>query len=202
MAVLDLPQLVRGLPPPPDPELLPALDAARRCFARHGVTRTSMTDIGRELGVSRSSIYRQLGSIDRTLRLMMARELHELVSVHLASVIASATGPETVVSVLEAVIHHSSKHPVLQKVLTHEPEIIGPYLVTDLPAVTTQIAEMVEPVLQVAMDAGLVRRQDTQHLAAWLLRIVVVCVIDPPPEPIRPLLDQLLLPVLDPAPGG
>lgn len=200
--VLDLPRLVRGLPPAPPPELSPALDAASRCFAKHGITRTSMTDIGRDLGVSRSGIYRQLGSIERAVRLLLAREVHELVSGRLLTVIDSATGPETVIAVVEEVVRYARRHPVLVKVLADEPEIIGPFLVTDLPDVTAQVAAMVKPVLEAAMKTGLIARQDAGALAGWLVRLVVVLVLDPPRQPVRPLLDQLLLPALDPTRGG
>jgi len=200
--VLDLPRLVRGLPPAPPPELSAALDAASRCFARHGITRTSMTDIGRELGVSRSGIYRQLGSIERAVRLLLAREVHELVTGRLLTVIDSATGPETVIAVVEEVVRYARRHPVLVKVLADEPEIIGPFLVTDLPDATAQVAAMVQPVLEMAMKAGLVARQDAGALAGWLVRLAVVLILDPPRQAIRPLLDQLLLPALDPNRGG
>lgn len=200
--LFDLPQLVRGLPPAPPPELGPALDAASRCFARHGITRTSMTDIGRELGVSRSGIYRQLGSIERAARLLLAREVQVLVTRRLTAAIRDATGPETVVVLLVEVVGYARQHPVLLKVLADEPEIIGPFLVTDLPEATAQIAEMVQPVLEVAMDAGLIARQDARALAGWLVRLAVVLILDPPPQPLRPFLEQLLLPALMPINGG
>lgn len=200
--LFDLPQLVRGLPPAPAPELEPALDAAARCFARHGVTRTSMTDIGRELGVSRSGIYRQLGSIERTVRLLLAREVHVLVTRRLPRALRDATGPETVIVLLAEVVAYARKHPVLVKVLNDEPEIIGPFLVTDLPEATAQIAEMVQPVLDAAMEARLIARQDAGVLAAWLVRLAVALVIDPPQQPLKPFLEQLLLPALTPTRGG
>src|SRR5262249_28164144 len=159
-----------GLPPAPAPELDPALDAAARCFAKHGITRTSMTDIGRELGVSRSNIYRQLGSIDRTVRLVIAREVHQLVAGPLTSVLASATGPDAVIELLDAVVQYTRRHPILTKVMADEPEIIGPYLVTDLPEVAREIASMIEPVLKHAMATGLIARQDARALAGWLVR--------------------------------
>jgi AcrR family transcriptional regulator len=202
MAVLDLPGLVRGLPPSPAPDLEPALDAAARCFARHGVTRTSMTDIGRELGVSRSNIYRQLGSVDRTVRLLLARELHQLVSGRLVEVIGHARGPETVIALLAEVVDYSRRHPVLTKVLADEPEIIGPYLVTDLPIVSAQVAGMIQPLLKHAMATGLIASQDARALAGWLVRLAVALILDPPDEAVRPLLDQLLLPVLAPRKGA
>src|SRR5688572_16422104 len=200
--LFDLPQLVRGLPPAPPPELEPALDAASRCFARHGITRTSMTDIGRELRVSRSGIYRQLGSIERTVRLLLAREVHVLVTRRLPRALRDATGPETVVVLLAEVIEYARKHPVLVKVLADEPEIIGPFLVTDLPDATAQVADMVQPVLEVSMTAGLIAEQDASVLAGWLVRLAVALILDPPQQPLRPFLEQLLLPALTPSRGG
>lgn len=196
--VLDLPELVRGLPPEPPAELGSALDAASRCFARHGITRTSMNDIGREAGVSRSTIYRQLGTVDHAARLLLAREVHQLFSDHLIGVVAAARGPEVVVTVLEAIITHAREHPVLRKVLADEPEIIGPFLVTDLPDATRQVAEMASPILAAAMGAGLIRRQDPLALAHWLVRVAVVMIIDPPPQPVHDFLMSNLLPALDP----
>ena len=42
-----------GVPAVPPPTLDPYLDAAARCFARHGLRRTRVTDIADEVGVSR-----------------------------------------------------------------------------------------------------------------------------------------------------
>jgi AcrR family transcriptional regulator len=197
-AVLDLPRLARGIPPPPAPELTPALDAAARCFARHGVARTSMNDIARELRVSRSGIYRQLGSIDQALRLLTAREVNRQVSEALPGALARASGPEVVLVMLEEVVGFAQHHPVVRKVIADEPELIGPYLLTDLPAITAQVADLVAPLLEQAMDAGLVRRQDARVLAGWLVRVVIVLLLDPVDQPLRSMFEQLLLPALTP----
>jgi AcrR family transcriptional regulator len=199
--VLDLPQLVRGLPPAPPAELDAALDAASRCFARHGITRTSMTDIGRDLGVSRSTIYRMLGSVEQAVRLLTAREVNQLVAGRLAAAVRSATGPETIIVLLDEIVTYVRHHPVLVKVVADEPEIIGPLVVTELPATTAQVAALIEPLLVQAMDGGLIARQDAAALAGWLVRIACILIVDPPAQPLRPLLDQLLRPVLDPSRG-
>ena len=197
-ALLDLPRLARGLPERPAPELGPALDAAARCFARYGITRTSMNDIARELRVSRSNIYRQLGSIDRTVRLLMAREIHDLVGDRLPVALGKAIGADVVISLIDEVVTFAREHPVVRKVVADEPEIIGPYLVTDLTEVTAQVADLLVPLLQEAMRTGLIRRQDARSLAGWLVRIAVVLLLDPVESPQRPHLEQLLLPVLTP----
>ncbi|MGH9138048.1 MAG: TetR/AcrR family transcriptional regulator [Acidimicrobiales bacterium] len=196
--LFDLPGLTAGLPPPPPRELLSALNAAARCFARYGVTRTSMTDIGRELGVSRSTIYRQLGSVERTVRLLVAHEVNDLVQHRLPKELANATGPDVIVRLLAEIVDYARSHPVVRKALHDEPEVIGPYLVTDLPKVTAQVAELVSPLLRAAMDLGLVRHQNAEALAGWLVRVAIVLVLDPLEGSLRPLLDQVVLPVLNP----
>lgn len=196
--LLDLPQLVRGLPPEPPAELFPALDAASRCFTRHGITRTSMTDIGREAGVSRSTIYRLVGSVEQAARLLLAREVHELLNRRVLAAIADAEGPGVVLALVEEIVTYARAHPVLTKVLADEPEIIGPFLVTDLAEASAQIADMAIPIIEAAMDGALIRRADPQVLAHWLVRLVIVLIIDPPPTPLRAFLEQILLPALEP----
>ena len=73
--MLPLPVLEAGLPPAPPAELDPYLDAAARCLARHGIGRTSVQDVARELGVNRATVYRQVGTVEDMVRLLVAREL-------------------------------------------------------------------------------------------------------------------------------
>lgn len=44
------------------------LDAAMRVFMRHGVRRASMTDIGKEAGVSRQTLYNAFRGKEDVLR--------------------------------------------------------------------------------------------------------------------------------------
>src|SRR3546814_4780239 len=64
-----------GLPTLPSPALDPYLDAAARCFVRHGLRRTRVTDIADDVGVSRVTVYRQVGTVEDAARLLLAREL-------------------------------------------------------------------------------------------------------------------------------
>jgi TetR/AcrR family transcriptional regulator len=49
------------------------LDAAYRCFARHGVRRTTMEDIAAEAGMSRPAAYQYVRSKDDAFRLLAVR---------------------------------------------------------------------------------------------------------------------------------
>ena len=67
----------------PEPELSTALpantaeriaQAALEQFTEFGIHRTSIEDIARRAGVSRVTVYRNVGSKDEVIRLVMARE--------------------------------------------------------------------------------------------------------------------------------
>ena len=63
-----------------------------------------------------------------------------------------------------------------------------------------QAAEIAAPLLETAMAAGTIRRQDPLALAHWITRIGMVSIISPPPGDLRTALDALLLPALEPLP--
>jgi AcrR family transcriptional regulator len=194
----QLPGLAAGLPAPP-PSLDPFLDAASTCFARHGVRRTSVQDIARELKVDRTTVYRQVGNVDRIVLLLMARELHRLIEALPESVLG-LEGPEVIVDVMATVIAFGRNHPVLAKVVADEPELIGPFLVTDAPPMLDAIAALIAPILQAAMDAGELAPRDPLAVAQMLVRLCLSCLLAPPPGDVAATLSQLLVPALTPAP--
>ena len=157
-----------------------------------------MPDIARELGVSRMTVYRRLGSVPDALRSLLARELHRLV-VHLAGHLDGAPpSPEAILELTEMVVRHAASHPVLKKALADEPELVGPVLLDSFSGIVDNVAVVATPLLAAAMQAGLVRRQDPVVLTDWLVRITVSVVASPPRQDLRLFLDQVLLPSLIP----
>jgi AcrR family transcriptional regulator len=199
--ILDFPAVAAGLPPVPSAALDPFLDAAASCFARFGVAHTTVPDIARELGVSRMTVYRRLGSVPDALRSLLARELHRLV-VHLADQLDGAPpSPETIVELTGVVVRHASSHPVLRKSLADEPELVGPVLLDSFSGIVDNVTAVAGPMLAAAMDAGLVRRQDPVVLTDWLVRTTVSVIASPPRQDLGPFLAQVLLPLLSPSGG-
>jgi len=192
-----LPSLASGVPSPPA-SVDPFLDAAARCFARHGVRRTSVQDVARELRVDRTTVYRQVGTVDAMVRLLAARELHRL----LAAIPPSLTGlggPQAIVDLLATVVTFGREHPVLRKVLADEPELIGPFVVSDLPMLIDLVVAAATPLLRSAMDAGELAARDPDRLAQMLVRICMPLLLAPPPGDLRAVLAELLLPALTPS---
>ncbi len=197
--LLSLPLPGEGIPSPPPAALDPFLDAAARCFARHGIGRTSVQDVARELGIDRTTVYRQVGTIDQQVRLLLARDLNRLL-LSISSELDGRSGAEVLVEVLDVVVSFARAHPVLAKVLAHEPELLGPFLVADLPALIDRITVILAPLLGRAMDEDHLARRDPLAVAEWLVRIGVSLILAPPPVDTRTFLAELLLPAL--SPGG
>lgn len=196
--LLDFPAVAAGLPPVPSPALDPFLDAAAKCFSRFGVGHTTVPDIARELGVSRMTVYRRIGSVPDALRSLLARELHRLV-IHLADRLDGAPpSPETIVELTEAMVSHATSHPVLEKTLSDEPDLVGPVLLDSFSGIVGHVSAVASPMLAAAMDAGLIRTQDPVALTDWLVRITVSVVAAPPTIDMRSFLAQILLPMLRP----
>lgn len=195
---LRLLALAQGLPPVPPGELDPYLDGAAACFARHGIGRTSVPDIAREVGTSRTTVYRQVGTVDGAARLLLARELHRLL-IQLPAVLEGATGPETVTRLLAAVIRFAWQHPVLAKVLADEPNLVVPFVTGDFPELVARVSAIAAPLLKRAMTARLIRQRDPVLLADFLVRITISLVLAPPPTGLGAFLDLAVLPALAPS---
>jgi AcrR family transcriptional regulator len=195
--VFDLATLVTGLDAVPSADLDPFLDAAARCFARHGLRRTSVQDVARELGVDRTTVYRQVGTIPQQARLLAARELHRMV----ASIPGRApqpVGPVGVIEIMASVIEDVRSHPVIAKLLADDTDTITLTTLAELPPLLERVATGLSPMLAAAMSAGVLAPREPNILAEWLIRLVVTLVLVPPKVDLGTFLSELLLPALTP----
>jgi AcrR family transcriptional regulator len=194
---LVLPLLAQGLPAMPPAALDPLLDAASTCLAANGLSRTRVADIARELGVVPSTVYRKVGSVEGAAWLLCAREAHRFLN-GMPQVIAGVDGARMVTVFLGAGIRAALEHPVFAKIVRDEPDFVGRTVTRRLPAIIEQGATAAAPFLQVAMDIGLIRRQDPLRLAAWMARLTVATLLSPPAGDLQDELDTVLLPLLEP----
>ena len=189
------------LPPRPGPDLDRVLDAVERCLARHGVKGTSMSEIARELGVARTTLYRQVASLEEALALMTSRRFHRFLD-ELAELSTHGINPELFVAVIVRTVRVALADPVTRRLLHDEPELIGRYLSSgSLVTLVGQLVDLLAPILGVAMATGLIRRTDPRLAAGWIVRIVLALGAFPPPDDtLEDTVRFVLLPLLDP--GG
>lgn len=196
--IVTFPLLAETLPGPPPTSLDPVLDATIECISRHGLAKTSLSDIARELGVAPSTVSRKVGSVDNAAQLVMAREGHRLLE-RMPEVIAGIEGPRVITVFLAECIETTRRNPMVDKIMRDEIDWVGRLATRRLEDSFTRSAESSVPRLTRAMDAGYVRVQDPLALGHWIARITFTCLLAPPPGDLLTALDAILLPVLDPA---
>lgn len=196
--VVTFPLLAEQLPGPPPASLDPVLDATVECISRHGLAKTSLSDIARELGVAPSTVYRKVGSVENAAQLVMAREGHRLLE-RMPEVIAGIEGPRVITVFLAECIETTRRNPMVDKIMRDEIDWVGRLATRRLEDSFTRSAESSVPRLVRAMEAGYVREQDPLALGHWIARITFSCLLAPPPGDLLAALDAFLLPVLDPA---
>lgn len=193
---LPLPSIASELPAAPSAALDAYLDAAAACFARHGISRTAVPDIARELGVSRTTVYRQIGTVEEAARLLLARELRRFLA-SLPTAVDGVVGPESVTRLMAAIVRFGHDHPVLSKILADEPELIGPYLTRELGELVDRVSAMIVPLLERAMTQGLLWPRDPAMLAEFLIRTTISLLVAPPSGDVLTYLEQTVLPLLN-----
>lgn len=191
-----------GLPPCPPEELDPFLDAAVECFLRFGIRKTSVQDVARILDVNRTTVYRQVGTVDSIVRLLTAREVHRYLSeAHRRTHVDELT-PQGLVRLLAEMIRIVSDHPIVAKILQDERELVGA-LVQSSTGVFSRIAALITPAISAAVASGQIADRDPVAIAHWLARISTTTVLSPPPGDLEAFLAEMLLPALTPtAPVG
>ena len=181
---------------PPPPALDPVLDATVECVSRHGLAKTSLSDIGREMGVAPSTVYRKVGSVENAVLLVLAREAKLLLD-RMPEIVSGVEGARVITVFMTAAIETVAGHPAFAKVLRDETEWIGRLLTRRVDGLVDQAVEIIAPLLDAAMVAGQIRRQDPVALAHWLVRVGGMALLAPPPGELQAALDALLLPTME-----
>jgi AcrR family transcriptional regulator len=146
------------------------LDATRAAILDFGVRRTTLTDVARRAGVSRMTVYRRYPDVQALLRELMTREFGEL----LARVDAEAEGPDARARLVRALAAGTSalrEHPLFQKVMAAEPELLLPYVFTRMGGTQHAGLALIEREIAAGQEDGSVRAGDPRALAHAVLLV-------------------------------
>lgn len=145
------------------------LDGAQRSVLAVGVARTTLTDIAKAAGVSRMTIYRHYGSSEEVLQDLMTREFGSLIDAAVAA--ENPQAPVTRQRIVEgalAALEELIEHPLFQRILTADPELLLPYITTRPGRVQEQAADVLVGALETAGDRE-IRAGDTASLVQSML---------------------------------
>jgi AcrR family transcriptional regulator len=173
------------------------IDATERAVSRNGIRRTTMSDLAREMNVARSTLYRQVDSVDQAIVLAGARATHRFWD-EVAH--AAQSGTEWSRLFIDAVVHLlklRDDNQLLSRLVEHEPELLGEALSQDaLAPVMAGFGKAAASVFETAMAAGHLRRVDPLLLAESLSRVVLALVLCRPTGDPREMVEFLMKPVL------
>ena len=189
-----------GIPERPSPALDRVIDATERCLARHGVRRTTMSDIAKEMGVSRPTLYKQVASVEEAIALAVSRQLYQLLD-EVMGLLAQGAGPQTFIDMAVRAVTVARTYPVTARMLTLEPDLMGAALTGgQLATYVEQIIDLFAPVLAAAMQAGAIRVGDPRLTAELIVRLTASLMLVPTSSGLDEFVRFALQPVLDPAP--
>ena len=146
-------------------------DAALRCIARWGLTKTTLEDVAREAGLSRATVYRSFpgGGKEALFAALADRELQRLTVAVAEAVEETESLEDAVVAAVTTLSRHLEGHPAFQFLLAHEPGLVLPHLAFHhLDALLLRVRATGGPMLErfLAPDAA-------AELAEWAARIVI-----------------------------
>jgi AcrR family transcriptional regulator len=104
------------------------LDAARDCIIRVGIRRTRLTDVAHRAGVSRMTLYRRWPDMESLLADVMTREWGAVAGAAFESA-PGASARTRLVAGLIAGVAALRAHPMFQRILELDPEVLLPYLI-------------------------------------------------------------------------
>jgi AcrR family transcriptional regulator len=147
------------------------LDAALACFARWGLTKTTLDDIAREAGVSRATVYRLFpGGKDVVFDAVAGRERARFFE-GLRAELEQRTDDleELVIAGVTFASRSIAEHGALQFLLTHEPDVVLPLVAFDrLDLVLDHAAAFCTPYL-----TPHVGKEWAPRAAEWITRMVI-----------------------------
>jgi AcrR family transcriptional regulator len=183
------------------------LDAAEACYARVGLAKTSMDDVGREAGASRATLYRYFANRDELLRaalIRQARQLADEAGVYLARNCDSVE--DHIVEGLLFALREIPKRPLLGDLFTKDGLGAASRIVLTSEEMLGIGIEVLRPIFEPAREQGLLREPvRIEGTIEWILHILASYLLAPSrvattEDEMRELLRAMLLPaVLAPA---
>ena len=174
-------------------------------FAEHGIRRTSMEDVARRAGVSRMTVFRRFASKQRLVEIVIAREVNRGMQELDLLWEDAETLEDRLVAGFEFAGRYVSGHPLFDRLLRSEPEVLLPPLTLDGGPVLELYRSLIAHRLQAEVNAGRAATSDIDGVAEVIARLAISLLLTrdgtitlEDPNSVRRLVNLTLLPMLQP----
>jgi TetR/AcrR family transcriptional regulator, repressor for uid operon len=172
-------------------------------FAEHGIRRTSMEDVARRAGVSRMTVFRRFASKRRLVEVVIAREVHRGMQELDLLWEGAETLEDRLVAGFEFAGRYVRGHPLFDRLLRSEPDVLLPPLTLDGGPVLELYRSLIANRLQAEVDAGRAATTDIDGVAEVTARLAISLLLTrdgaitlDDPHSVRRLVNLTLLPML------
>ncbi|MEV5912407.1 TetR family transcriptional regulator [Streptomyces sp. WAC 01325] len=148
------------------------LDAVRDCVLAVGVRRTTLTDVARRAGVSRMTLYRRWPDVRSLVGDLMTREWVAVATGAMPERRPGTTTRDLMVEGLVAGVRTFRAHPLFQKIVDVDPELLLPYVLDRRGASQMALLALLADAVREGHADGSVRAGHVERQARSLLLIV------------------------------
>jgi AcrR family transcriptional regulator len=152
------------------------VDAAFRAVATFGLSRFTMDDVARLAGLSRQTVYRYFDSKDALVVALVYREEERFLDGARAAYAAHDRLEDAMREATLFCLRTAREHPLLDRLLASEPEVLLPYLTTRGEGLVSRARAVLE---QLAAERGNVRADLIHRAADLAVRAIVSYTITP-----------------------
>jgi AcrR family transcriptional regulator len=174
-------------------------------FAEHGIRRTTIDDVARRAGVSRMTVFRRFKSKQGLVEVVIAREVRRGMEELDLLWEGAETLEERLVEGFAFAGRFARGHPLFDRLLRSEPEVLLPLLTVDGGPVLELYQSLIAQRLQAEINAGRARTSDIDGVAEVIARLAISLLLTrdgtitpDDPDTLARLVRLVLLPILQP----
>ena len=203
--MLSIAEVAAG-PEPGADELLDRVAAAALAqFAEFGIRRSTIDDVARRAGASRVTVFRRFENKQRLVEVVVAREIRRAVAEFTRVWEGGESLEQRLLQGLSFSVHLVSGHPLFDRLLRSEPEVLLPLLTVDGGPVLELYRSLIAELIRAEIRAGRAATPDPDRVAEVIARLAMSLVLTrdgavslDQPQSMGALVNLVLLPILRP----
>ncbi|MCA1726744.1 MAG: TetR family transcriptional regulator [Actinobacteria bacterium] len=168
------------------------VDAAFRAVSTFGLSRFTMEDVAREADLSRQSVYRYFDSKDALVTELVYREEEAFISGVRAAYARHEDLESAIREALTFCFDLARRHPLLDRLLAAEPEVLLPYLTTRGGGVIERATRVMEELAAGRPDVDPALAHRAADLSARLTVSYALTPTDEPPHEVASEIARIL----------
>ncbi len=138
-----------------------------------------MEDVAGKAGIGRATAYRRFADKDQLIQVVILRECQQQLARIEAELAQIDNGVERVLESFVLAVTRAHHHPLLQRLLTSEPETILPILTQRLWQMMGFFRMYMASMMDQEQEKGAIRKQSSEALAELMLRLTQSMVLSP-----------------------